>query len=246
MNFLPNLLIALIFFSSPLFALEPLNVGVESFDPPFVIQQGSNAVFGFDIDMMNSLCKKIDRTCRFKIMKFDDLIPAVANKTVDVAVSSITITSDRSKLVNFSAPYLLSYSRFLSKKLTNKTSFGLNLLNGKRIGIVTGTIFVQQLQDMGVKDPVIVYFDRVQESLEALSSDDVDFLLVDNPTALYWETNSSGAFAAVGPPYMYGYGLGIAVNNTDAGLLKSINQALIQYQASTDYKNNFETYLQQF
>jgi len=45
---------------------------------------------------------------------------------------------------------------------------------------------------------------------------------------------------------MYGLGLGIAVNNTEKQLLTDINAAILQYQASSDYKNNYKEYLSEF
>lgn len=75
------ILIAFVCFTSSLFAQgEPLNVGVESFAPPFVMQGNHNQLFGFDIDMMNNLCKIMNRTCTFHVMRFSQLLDAVANQ----------------------------------------------------------------------------------------------------------------------------------------------------------------------
>lgn len=244
MNLLRRLVVTFFCLTPALYAAgEPLNVGITSFTPPFVMQGANHEIYGFDIDMMNTLCKTINRTCQFHIMRFDQLISSVANKTIDVAVSSITITSARAKIVNFSLPYLLSYSRFLAKPASVTQSFSLDLLNGKTIGVVTGTIFSDQIKEMGIKNPNIKEFARIEELLEGLSSGKVDFILLDSPTTLYWEANSAGAFVKVGPPYLYGYGLGIATNPS---LLPILNQALLQYQNSNDFKLNYNRYLTQF
>ena len=103
-------LVVLICFTTSLFAQgEPLNIGIETFDPPFVIQGANKKIYGFDVDMMNSLCHIINRTCQYHVMRFDELLNAVVTKKIDEAVSSITITPGRSKLVNFSLPYLLTH-----------------------------------------------------------------------------------------------------------------------------------------
>lgn len=233
---------------STLFAAgEPIKIGVSSFDPPFIMQGANKRMYGFDIDSMTYLCKAMNRTCEFRFMDFDELIPAVSNKQIDVAISSITITPERAQQVDFSIPYLLSYSRFLSNQVLNPTqSFSLDMLRGKTIGIDTGTIFEQQLTQMGVKDPVIRQYESIEDSLEALRNGEVDYLLLDNPAAIYWAANSAGVFRTLGEPYMYGLGLGIAVNNTEKQLLTDINAAILQYQASSDYKNNYKEYLSEF
>ena len=226
---------------------EPLNVGIESFTPPFVIQGSDNNIYGFDVEMMSSLCKMMQRTCQFRVMRFDELLPAVASKKIDVAVSSITITAERSQTVNFSIPYLLSYSRFLTTRVqgANQT-FSLDLLNNKKIGVAAGTVFANEIQMMGVKNASIQSYPTTEAALEALNNGEVDFILVDNPTATYWAANSANAFVTIGEPYMYGYGFGIAVNKTETNLLQTINKLLVQYQGSDEYKMNYTRYLQQF
>lgn len=243
MNHFRRLLITFFFLIPTLYAQnEPLNVGITSFDPPFIMHGAHNEVYGFDIDMMNSICKILQRTCQFRVMRFDELLTAVANNTVEVAVSAITITPERAKIVNFSLPYLLSYSRFLAKAPVTQ-AFSLELLNNKTIGIEAGTVFADQINTMGIKDPIIREYSRSEEMLEDLSAGKLDFVLLDNPTTLYWEANSAGAFVKVGPAYMYGFGLGIATN---PNLLTELNKAVLQYQSSEDFKLNFSRYLNQF
>jgi polar amino acid transport system substrate-binding protein len=248
MNFICRILIVLFILISPLRAAgPPLNVGIESFSPPFVMQGANKEIYGFDIDMMNYVCETINRTCQYRVMKFDELLTAVANKQIDVATSSITITSERSQIVDFTIPYLLSYSRFLTNQnaIANQ-KFSLDLLKGKRIGIETGTIFVDQIRDMGIKDPIISYYPQDEALLEALRDGKVDYVLLDNPTALYWEANSSGSFRVIGQPYMYGYGFGIAVNSTEKPLLQQINQALLKFQGSKEFTDVYNRYLEEF
>ncbi|MFA6303271.1 MAG: transporter substrate-binding domain-containing protein [Legionella sp.] len=224
---------------------EPLYVGTESFSPPFVMQGANKEIFGYDIDMMNTLCKFMDRTCVFKIMRFDQLIPALVQKEIEVAVSSITITADRAKLINFSTPYFLSYSRFLSLKSEKPVAFTLDLLNSKKIGIETGTIFAEQISQMGIKSPQIKVYERVEKLLEAVNAGEVDFILVDNPTATYWAANSN-TLVTVGPPLNYGFGLGIAIQPNNPGLVNAINASLLQYENSIAYKQNYDRYLAEF
>jgi polar amino acid transport system substrate-binding protein len=242
------LLLTFIFLLNPLFAAgEPLNVGVDSYTPPFVMEGDAKKLYGFDIDMMSALCKSIQRTCNYVPMRFEDLLNAVATQKVDVAVSSITITAERSKNVNFSDPYLLSFSRFLTNHTDESNQpLSLELLKNKKIGVVAGTVFKDQIKDMGIINPTVVEYRNTEVMLEALRNDTLDYVLFDNPTALYWAANSSGAFAVIGKPYLYGYGLGIAVDPNEENLLENINQALLKFQQSNEYKMSYSTYIQNF
>lgn len=242
------ILLILIFFITPIHAIgEPLNIGIDSFTPPFVMEGNNKELYGFDIDMMTYVCKRIQRSCHYVPMRFEDLLSAVADKKVDIGVSSITITPERSKIVDFSIPYLLSYSRFLTNHTNEKNqTFSLQLLKDKNIGVVVATVFKDQINDMGITNPTVIEYPNTEVMLEALRNGKLDYVLFDNPTALYWEANSSGAFTVIGKPFMYGYGLGIAVNPSDKPLLLSINQAIQEYQISKDYKLSYNRYLMEF
>lgn len=249
MSIIRSLLIVLIVTMTTAYAEErPLNVGITHFLPPYVMQGANNESYGFDIEMMERICKIMQRHCLFHTMQFDQLIPAVADKKIDVAVSFLTITQDRTKVVSFSLPYLLSHSRFLARHSPNEgeTPFDVNLLNGKKIGVVSGTIFYDHIKTMNITDPKIKLYPSNTSLIEALNSGDVEFVLVNQQAALYWEANSSGALHAVGTPYIYGYGVGIAVNKNNPLLLSEINKALLEYQNSEYFKHNYDKFIREF
>lgn len=224
-----------------------LIIGVDGFTPPFVMQGGNGELYGYDISMINSLCAIIHRSCQFQVMKFIELLPAIMDNQIDLAVSSITITSERSKQIKFSLPYALSYSRFLTNSDTPVAKpFSLSSLNGKRIGVNKGTIYEDQASRIGVKAPIIQTYMGYHDALNALTNKEVDYILLDNPTALYWAANSAGGFKVIGEPYVYGFGIGIAISNKDVGLIPHLNNALLQYQNSEAYRQNYHRFLDFF
>lgn len=227
--------------------IKPLIIGVDSYTPPFSMRGGKDELFGFDISMMNSLCKIMNRTCQFQLMKWVDLLPAITNNQIDFAVSSITITPERTKEINFSLPYALSYSRFLTRSdIPVAEPFTYAALNGKVIAVQSGTIYENQATRLGITNPIIKTYENDPESLKALTNKEVDYILLDNPSALYWAANSAGMFQVLGKPFAYGFGLGIAVNKADIDLIPELNKALLQYQNSTEYKQNYQHFLESF
>lgn len=241
--------ITLITLISPLHAADtkPLIIGVDMFSPPFVMQGGKKEFYGFDISMMMSLCKLMERTCQFEQFKWVDLLPAVSTNKVDLAVSSISITADRARNMNFSLPYSLSYSRFITRSdHFIKEPFSIESLSNKRIGAYQGTVYENNVSKFGIKNPIIKTYPGYEEALKALKNNEIDFILLDSPTALYWAANSSGAFKTVGKPIIYGYGIGIAISPDNAELIPEVNKALLNYQDSQDYRSNYHRYLQEF
>ncbi|KTD09250.1 arginine-binding periplasmic protein [Legionella gratiana] len=250
MKFFKGLLFFFFCFTATVYAQDqPLKVGIGRFYPPFVMQGANNELFGFDIEMAADLCKIMRRTCTFHAMKFKEMLPAINRQEIDIAINAISITPDRLRLVNFSNPYLLSYSRFLTNHKYADQPLRLDLLNNKRIGVDGDSIFENEINEMNIKGATIVPFYGVhstEEMLEALQNEKIDFVIMDNPSALYWAANSSGEVQTIGRPILYGYGLGIAVKPNDLTLLQLVNHALLQYEFSPQYIRNYNKYILQF
>ncbi|MGM9551748.1 MAG: transporter substrate-binding domain-containing protein [Clostridia bacterium] len=60
---------------------------------------------GFDIDFMNLIGEYIGYEIEYIDMKFDNLLPSVANGDVDCAISAIVATEERERYVDFTRPY---------------------------------------------------------------------------------------------------------------------------------------------
>ncbi|MDI9818168.1 MULTISPECIES: transporter substrate-binding domain-containing protein [unclassified Legionella] len=225
---------------------EPLRVAVDSFMPPFVMEGANRQLFGFDISMMEHICRTLQRNCIFNPMPFKELLRAVELKTVDVAVSAITITSERATRVNFSLPYLLSQARFIAPDRLAREPFSLQLLHERSIGVEEATVFPAVIRALGIRNPRIREFSESTLMIDALQAGKIDLALMDNPSAMYWQAQSSGHLHAVGEPFAFGFGFGIAVHLNEIELLQDINRALIQYQNSEDYKREFHKYIAHF
>ncbi len=224
---------------------QPLLVAAPQFIAPFIMK-GKNQLYGFDISMMSQICTMINRDCKYQIMPFSQVLQSVADKKSDVAIGSITITADRAKIVNFSIPYMIPDTRFIGRSSMKNTPINLDVLLKSNIGIIKGTVFSDQLKSMGVDTLKLSTFKNENDMMEALNAGSIDLGLVDNTTALYWQSQSDGALVAVGKPTPYGSGIGIAVNAEETALLESINQALYKYQNSPDFTRNFNEYLNYF
>lgn len=220
----------------------PLRVAVSHFLPPYVSQSASKDLTGFDIIFMNKICELIHRRCVYITMETNRVLPAIAAGKADLGIGTLKITLSGYKMVNFSIPYMLSQSRFIgSKKLAN-VPFNLHAFNGKKIGVGEGGLFGTQVRAMKNFKPKIVKFKYNADMIEALSSGAIDIAIVDNPTAIYWQNHSSGEIIALGKPFNYGFGLGIAVNQAYPELIPKINQAIETYQTTSAFKQLYQMY----
>lgn len=108
-----SLLIILFMFMS-VFS-KNVTIGVAEFEPNIIYKGGT--LVGYDIDMWNEIAKRADIDFEFKkYEQFDDLISDVEEGAVDLAMSGITVTSEREKKFDFSYPYMRSNLAVMTKK----------------------------------------------------------------------------------------------------------------------------------
>ena len=84
---------------------DAVKVGINAEFKPFEYYEGDE-LKGFDVELMNLIGEKIGKKIEFVNMDFDALIPAVLSERVDCAISAITVTEDRDKVIDYSRKYL--------------------------------------------------------------------------------------------------------------------------------------------
>ncbi len=222
--------------------LPPLVVATEIFNPPFIMQGANNQLFGFDIEMLEEICQIIHRECQYHPVFFENtIISNIENQEADIGIASITITLERSQRVNFSIPYLPSDVQYLALKKWATVPFSENAIDGKKIGIQVGTIFADVIKDSNFSNVQIITYNSTPQLIDALSEGNVDFVLQDALSAQYWAAEFP-EFTTFGKPFIYGYGFGIAVNKNDSELLQQINNALLEFEKSGQFKKTYERY----
>lgn len=94
---------------------QSLKLGTNAAFPPFEYVDGKNIV-GFDISMGQKIAKNAGKTLDIVDMAFDSLIPALQSGTIDFIAAGMSVTEERKKNVDFSAPYFQSEQVIIVKK----------------------------------------------------------------------------------------------------------------------------------
>lgn len=230
------LLIFFAFSSKTTFA--QLVIGVPAFHPPYSMSVDKNLSTGFDIDIMRNLCKIMARSCRFKTMNFSQLFPSLIKKEIDLAIGGITITEKRLQSYIFSYPYLVSYARFVSlDKDKNKP------IAGTRVGVIQGSIFPYHIHKLFGHTTKVIPFENTFFLINALREQKVEFIMVDEPSAKYWEQHDDHIFEITGPRVRIGFGIGIMAMPQKGKLMQEINKAIVKLEASGKYIKIYNRYL---
>lgn len=89
--------------------------GIDANYPPFAYVDKNGAAAGFDVDAMDWIGKTMGFKVEHKPMEWSTIVQAVVSKKIDVVMSGMTITPERAKQVNFSAPYWAVENVFVVK-----------------------------------------------------------------------------------------------------------------------------------
>ena len=86
------------------FAAGPktLRIGTDPTYAPFEMKNAQGQLVGFDIDLANEICKRMETKCTFVESDFDALIPSLKAKKIDAIISSLSITDKRQQEIAFS------------------------------------------------------------------------------------------------------------------------------------------------
>lgn len=225
--------------SAPLFA-GVLTIGTLSYDPPFgmMINKTGN-FFGFEMDLMNAICKRLNETCRYKALTFEQLLSETQAGKIDLAVAGISITLERQQMYLFSLPYLASNAQLLAN--VNSPIKNFQDVIEKRIGIEAGTVF-KMLAQQQFKNSKLVEYSTQSDLFEALANKSVDIIILDKFSAEYWVDNNQGLFKTVEKGIPVGIGYGVMANKNQGVLIERINQALIDIENDGTYLSIYQQY----
>ncbi len=236
------LLTSLLLGLSSAHAADAVKIGIEAAYPPFAYKQSNGELAGFDYDIGNALCKQMQVQCTWVEQEYDGLIPSLKVRKVDAVLSSLSITADRKKSVDFTFPYYKSAAR-LAMKSGTAVSDDLSGLAGKRIGVQRSSIhdrFASQV--MAAKGAEIVRYSSQNEIYLDLQSGRLDGTLADDVILdqTFLKKPAGTGFAFVGPkltdPAYFGDGIGIAVRKGDNSLAERFNAAISALRSDGRYQ----------
>ena len=73
--------------------------------PPYEMTTDDGGFAGIDVEIAQAIADKLGLELVIDDMEFDAVVGAVGKQNVDIAMSGITITTERLGVINFSEPY---------------------------------------------------------------------------------------------------------------------------------------------
>jgi polar amino acid transport system substrate-binding protein len=171
---------------------KTITVAVENAYPPFnQIDKNTNKGVGWDYDTVTEICKRLNCTPEFKQAAWDGIFPAMQAGEYDMLADGVTVTITRSKIVDFSTPYVTIGQVLLVRSDESRTIDQLkadsSALIGTQIGTTNEIVAKKNFPAERVKS-----FEDFGAAVLALMSKDVDGVVLDNVTASGFMNENQG------------------------------------------------------
>ena len=118
---------------------DTIRFGVDPTYPPFSYKNKSGELEGFEIEIGNALCAKLQSKCVWVVNEFDGLVAGLKAKKFDGILSSMQPTAERLKQIDFTDGLYSVYTALVASK-GSPLSFNEASLRGKSIGVEQGTV----------------------------------------------------------------------------------------------------------
>ena len=220
---------------------EDITVASDIAYPPFEFERDGEPV-GFDIDLMNEVGKRAGFTPEYQNVVFDGIIGGLANGQYDAAISSMTITPDREKRIDFSEPYFNADQSLLAPGDAGIES--VDDLGDATVGVqlgTTGEITANEFKDEGTIGGDIRTFDTIEDAFNALENGQIDAIINDLAVSQYEAENSGGNAEIIEViPTEEQYGIALP---KDSELRADINKALQEIKEDGTYEEIYKKWI---
>jgi polar amino acid transport system substrate-binding protein len=209
------------------------SIGVKCDFPPFGYINRQNKIAGYDVDVARRFAElafgkrtRISLTC----VTTPSRIPALQRKDVDIIISTLTWTSAREEIIDYSYPYYNATGRLLVPN--NSSIQRLTDLRGKRIATTRGSIYDRYVGNC-FSTATKVLTDSPVAALENLRSGRADTFMFDDTFLLGVAANDANLKMTTHKFLAVPYGIGIRKN--EPAMRRWVNAAVLQMKRRDEF-----------
>lgn len=200
--------------------------------PPFTSKDASGKWVGWEIDLMDAVCAKMNEKCELVEVAWDGIIPALTAKQIDVIWSSMSITPKRMETIDFTTFYYKAQSAVIGAK-NGEMDITPEHLKDKTLGVQVSTTHQNYAQKFF--EPAGVQVKSYQTQDEAnndLAAGRLDYVQADSLALKDFLATDQGAACCEMKglvPYVvevFGTGVGGGVRKEDTELKAKLDAAI--------------------
>lgn len=215
--------------ATPAYADLKFGVAAEPY-APFTVKDATGKWTGWEIDLMDAVCTQMKEKCEIVETAWDGIIPALTAKQIDVIWSSMSITDERKKTIDFTNMYYNTPSMIMGPKNGDKDLTPAHL-KGKILGVQVSTTH-QNYAEKYYAASVIKTYQTQEEANQDLIAGRVDYVQADSAALDAFLKGESGgacceAKGIVAPDdAVLGLGAGGGIRKEDTALKDKFNAAI--------------------
>ncbi|MCC8395891.1 ABC transporter substrate-binding protein [Paraburkholderia sp. MMS20-SJTR3] len=214
-----------------------IRFGVDASYAPFESKAADGKLVGFDVDLGNEICRRLNAKCVWVEQDFDGMIPGLKARKFDGVLSAMTVTPQREAQIMFSSRLFKTPTRLIAKS-GSPLQPTAESLKGKTIGVEQGTTQESYAKENWASKGVNVVPYQNQDQVYAdLQSGRLDAALQDAVQADlgFLKTPRGKGFGFAGPE-IPSSGAAIGMRKDDVELKGKIDKAIADMIQDGTYK----------
>lgn len=172
-----------------------VTVGSDTTYPPFEFVADDGSIVGFDVDLVNAICERINCVAEFQTTAWDGIFPALAAGEFNMVASGVSITAERALIVDFSDAYHVVTQAVAVRVEDADLSFDALVADGRAsVGAQTGTTNAYFAEEAFGRDRLNLY-DTFAQAVQALLNGDIRGVVIDEVPADAFAAQYAGLLA---------------------------------------------------
>lgn len=221
---------------------EVLKVGMELAYPPFEMSDKEGNPSGVSVDFAKALGKYLGKDVVIENIAWDGLIPSLKTGKIDLIISSMTITDERKKSIDFSIPYAQASLAILANKNSDVKSIEDLNQKGKIVAVKKGSTGHIYAKD-NLPNAEILVFDKESACVLEVVQNKADGFLYDQLTIYKNYAKHIETTKPLLKPFQKDFEYwGVALRQNDP-LKQKVNEFIKKAKADGTFDNFAQTYL---
>lgn len=217
-----------------------LIVGMELSYPPFETTDPHGQPSGVSVDLARDLGKFLGREVQIQNISFDGLIPSLQTRKIDLIISSMTATAERSRTIAFSEPYLRTGLCLLVGKNSTIQRMAEADQPGRVLAVKQGTTGHVYATDKVKRARVLVLDSEAACVLEVAQGKADAFIYDQISTYENWRHNEETTRPILQPFQKESWAIGL--RQDDVELRRQVNEFLQDYKAHGGFETLGDRY----
>jgi len=203
-------------------AQTTVRMGTEGAYPPYNFVNDKGEVDGFERELGDKLCEMAGLTCTWVVNDWDSIIPNLVSGNYDTIIAGMSITDERSKVIDFTQNYIPpAASAYVA------LSDNADLMKGV-IAAQTSTIQAGYVAETGA---TLLEFATADETVAAVRNGEADAVFADKDFLAPIVAESNGGLVFAGKDVSLGGGVGMGLRKSDTALKEKFNAGISAMKA---------------